>query len=148
MCVATQTKRKTNRHEHIMRNMVTGTLAHWPCVQIERDHQSVLWISKHLLAHTHLPMSGDPSSLMHEYIQTHSHTSWHLHRPCHTSYCNSRGPPDVQTDETFIQMHKQAHKHTLAHLHVWFTESLTPRTHYAPIRLHPHTNTHMHREER
>ncbi len=88
---------------------------------------------------------------MHDYIHIHSHTSWQSHGLTAHSYWHSRGLPDVQTEETFIQIHEQTHEHTLAHLHVWHTEQsfwlralVAPFRHHSLSHSHTHTHTHTH----
>lgn len=132
--------------------MVTGTLAHWPCVQIERDHVKVCYeyLNTYLHTHTHTWVLTQVVSCMNTYKHTLTPVDTCTVPTAH-SYCNSRGPPDVQTEETFIQMHKHAEEHTLAHLHAWHVEQsfwLYAHSLHPSVFTYTHTNTHMHHEER
>lgn len=145
MWVPTQTKRKTNRHDHKMRNMVTGTLAHWPCVQIERDHIKVCYeyLNSYLRTHTHTRtwVLTQVVSCMNTY--KHTHTSWHLHRPYHTFLLQQQGPSRCSNCRAI---------HTNAHLRTCMSDlrRVSDSTH--TLCTHPsspkHTSTHMHHEER
>ncbi len=111
------------------------------CAERQGACQSVPWLG---FCHKHKSWPKRSHAWLHTHTLSHQLTAARSHR---TFLLTQQGLPDVQTEETFIQMHEQTHEHTLAHLHVWHTEqSFWLRALFAPFHHHSlsHSHTHTH----